>query len=297
MFEAYFDVSGSPGATEVLTLAGLVATRSRWEHLMMVWERAMARGGAKDKILHMRELAHSQKQYANWTEEAKINLLRKLFPILRTHVTYGVCVSIPIDAFDVTVGSKEMWDVRLPGASISLPHNFLLQLCMWFILKSIPSLSVARPVTFVFEQDAPRDPDTMREFYHRREAIGGPGIFREIRFSPKGPAPLQAADLIAYANHQIAIDQCTARGERQTKLRRFLREQIDALRSVIEDHFKPTPPQFVFGVYGAERLAWYRDALNQAVRKDPTLVDKSVETFIAAQVKMLKRRAATHGGK
>lgn len=256
-FEAYFDASGAVDSTEVLTLTGIVAAKKRWESFMPIWDRAMERGGVKGKILHMRELVPGQEQFQGWDEpEAKKHLLRKLFPIVGARITYGVSVSVPVGAFKSTIGAlPAQRDRERLGAM-----DFCLQSCMQFIKRRL-DVSKERPVTFIFEQDEEQEPNIQLMFYHLRREMDCVETFPEIRFAPKGPPPLQAADMIAYSSFQWALGQLGLHGRASrnlAELRPFLREM---LWRVVGKPRTETHKKYDFGMVSERLLAVHRDSL------------------------------------
>jgi hypothetical protein len=295
-FEAHFDASGAVDSTEVLTLSGLVAAKGRWDSFMPVWTRAMERGGAKGKILHMRELVPGQEQFQGWDEpEAKKHLLRKLFPIVRSHITYGVSVSVPVRGFTSTIGALPADHDRDRLNAM----DFCLQSCMQFIRRRL-DVSKERPVTFIFEQDEAQEPNIQRQFYHlRREMVRLHQIehveaFPEIRFVPKGPPPLQAADMIAYSSFQWALGQLGLDGQASRNLadlRPFLREM---LWSVVGKLCSEAHKKCDFGMVSERLLAMHRDSL-EAVRDRILAGDEATwcqmnESFQKADKEMQRAR-------
>jgi hypothetical protein len=64
MFTAYFDGSGSPDDTQVLAVAGFIASTEQWVEFERNWEEVLSRFDAPP--LHMRHFAHSIKEFADW---------------------------------------------------------------------------------------------------------------------------------------------------------------------------------------------------------------------------------------
>ena len=63
-FTAYFDGSGSPHDTPVVTVAGFIATADQWGEFERNWRDACASFGVS--ALHMRDYAHSRREFENW---------------------------------------------------------------------------------------------------------------------------------------------------------------------------------------------------------------------------------------
>lgn len=279
VFEAYLDASGDPDSTVVYTLACLTATRRRWEHFNKAWDLAMERGGAKGKILHMRELVPGRGQFAGWDDAAKERLLRKLFPLVLPHITFAVCTTVPVAAFRATVKA-------LPGEQKAQINelNFCLQASMQLVYNNV-ALSKDNPVTFTFEEDPPRDPDTHRQYLFLRGEIGA-DFFGGISFRPKGPPPLQVADMIAYSNYQCFSPV----HPEPTSLRPFLREMVARLAP------STTGKKCAFGGVSESLLrrhhATLMDNYRHAVTREEAFWREQQEHWQAAHKQMQRERDA-----
>lgn len=284
-FEAHCDVSGDPSSTPIFTMAALVATKQRWERFNVAWERAMARGGAAGKILHMRELIPGNGQFAGWEDEEKQFLLRKLFPQILPHVTLLVCPSVSVDAF-----AKHIRLTEAKKAEQLNEWNVCLQVCMEQIEENVTP-SAERPVTFFSEEDPAHDPDLLRQFYHLRGLRKGwADCFPPMVFKPKGPPPLQAADMIAYSANTYFADELAGRLGTQSVMRRFLRTMLIRLASSRTENI---PRRCAIGMFSEDLLRKHGARLTHEGRQinaDPVLRRAIVTCFDAAHDRMQKQR-------
>lgn len=277
IFDAYMDAAGDPNSTVVYTMSCLVAPRTRWKDFSRVWDAAMQRGDAAGKILHMRELMPakpSKGQFKGWEDDVhKIALLRKLFPIVQHLISFATCVTIPIGDYNRLIGGLGDPKFRLNE------HNFCLQNAMQFVVESM-KLRAGDAVYFVAEQDARIEADMMRQFYHLRTNIGGPDLFPEMKFAPKGPPPLQAADMVAYANHQFFADMLTTRPRGVREVCEFLSQSI---RNLGDSH------KCRFGFVSHKLLAEHQRTL-LGLNADAIYVRDSIEEFEKADKQMQRTR-------
>jgi hypothetical protein len=194
-FEAYFDHSYTgDGRSRVLTLGAVVATATRWERFSLAWKAAMKRGGADGKILHMADLMAGGGQFPGWTIVEQTNLLRKLVPVVRSHIGWGYAASIPVTDFEEMEGFHERSDPRKSMRPIGLAFQAMLQ-DMVVCAKPAPD----RPLYCYMEEDQLVEHYVTEQFHFIRSLRGWRDIVTLIRALPKGPAPLQAADMLAYA--------------------------------------------------------------------------------------------------
>jgi hypothetical protein len=69
-FIAYFDVSGHPDNTEILSVAGYLAQKDQWDLFEKRWQKILRKFGVSS--LHMKHFAHSIGEFESWkNDEAK----------------------------------------------------------------------------------------------------------------------------------------------------------------------------------------------------------------------------------
>jgi hypothetical protein len=87
-FTAYFDASGSPSdpGTPVLAVAGFISTDEQWIYFERNWKEVCDHFGVS--ALHMRDFAHSKKEFKNWLgdTERRNRFMERLISVIRTRV-------------------------------------------------------------------------------------------------------------------------------------------------------------------------------------------------------------------
>jgi hypothetical protein len=207
MFEAYLDGSDTVTGEPAATLSGLVAPAKRWKSFAVAWDQAMKRGGAGGKILHMADFALGYRDFTGWTEPRRKALLTKLVPVLLEHVCHAFCPSIPL----------RYWE-EIQGLSPDRPKHAMTPLLMnlQVVMEGIVELvkpAAADPVICFMEEDRAVEANVIRHFHYLRVSIPGwKDLFSDIIPLKKGPAPLQAADLVAYEGSRHISEQVVGKG-------------------------------------------------------------------------------------
>src|SRR5437016_5893715 len=98
VYEANYDHSiTGEGPTQTITLAVVVAPATVWTRCEGAWAKAMKRGGAEGRILHMKELVHGVGAFPDFKDVRKqTELLKRLVPVVREHVSWGFCASLAL---------------------------------------------------------------------------------------------------------------------------------------------------------------------------------------------------------
>jgi len=209
LYEAYMDDSWTgSGSARVFTLSCLVATSDAWCNFARAWEDAMECGGAKGKILHMKNLVHAvgskkpEDDFSGFTADKQKQLFIKLVPVVRQYVQLGLCGSLPMQLFEqfVPKPAKEK-----PSEWIT-PYILALQGTMEAVKDRLQP-SKEDPVVFFMEQNQLVEADATRQFYHLTKLRGWEEIFPIITPLPKGPAPLQCADMVVYEGSRYSSEQ------------------------------------------------------------------------------------------
>lgn len=227
MYEAYYDYSHTgDGATEVVSLAALVAPASVWARFSIAWTAAMARGGAEGKVLHMRDVVHGRRAFEGWDVERQTHLFKRLVPICGRYIAHGFILSYPLAYFDgVTVINQ-----RANRAHVSVLG--LLQAALEGINERVPA-TAADPVISFMECDPAIEADLTRHFYSLTGLRGWQEVFPQLRWLSKGPAPLQAADLCVYEHSRYVSEQVLGNSRRRS---RALYTQLRYLRQLEFKH-------------------------------------------------------------
>jgi hypothetical protein len=201
VYEAYYDASrtGVRGRlSDAITLACLVAPAKVWIRFSDAWNAAMKRGGAEGKILHMKDLVHGVGDWTGWKDSDKqAALFRKLLPVCRKFISHGFCLSYPTFYWN---------QATVISTRPTSPLHELFQAAMDGMM-TVMKPTESDPVHSFMEQDELVEHDITRHFYYLARAKGRERIFPSMDSLPKGPAPLQAADMVAYEGSRFISEQ------------------------------------------------------------------------------------------
>ena len=236
---------GTPA--HALSVSALVAPLGRWEKFCEAWAGAMERGGAKGKILHMKEFAHGatikNSEWSGWDKARQRQLLDKLLPVVNEHVAFGVCDSYPIARWDEIPGFRA--DPGVVDGDLTA-----IRLSLQGVLEGIfhavhPTES--DPVVFFMETDDAIELDMTRQFYALTKVRGWRAL---PTFTPvdKGPAPLQAADMVVYEGGRQFSEQVIDKVARDPRGLYLALEKNPRLRFSFTTHE-------ILAAHGAEILA------------------------------------------
>lgn len=204
IWEGYLDESTTDeqehGGGRVYSVACLIATSEVWDDLAVSWNEAMKSCRAEGKVLHMKHLLHGAKgtEWEGWDEERRRPLLDALATVIESYPIIGYCGSIPLDAHEELYlphggndGPMSPYQLALHGtmeafidASVTLPPA----------LKPSPD----NPVMLFMERNQLVEADLTHQFFHLTASRKWEAMFPSIVPVPKGPPPLQAADMVAY---------------------------------------------------------------------------------------------------
>lgn len=253
VWEGYLDESATDdgnGGGKVQTLSTLIAPSWMWRPFSHAWSGTMTACGAEGKILHMKQFLHSvpnddpRFDWAGWTSAQKKNLLTKIIDLFDAFLMTGYCGSMLQSDYEELILPLADSDGPLTPYQLSLQgalENFLTY------ASDIPSFmrpSESNPVLFFMEQNQMLEADVMHQFFHLTRFRGWEKIFPSITPIPKGPAPLQAADVIAYEGSTYAsrhVFGVTSREPRASFLRLKQRPMLafaHAPRTLLEKYRK-----------------------------------------------------------
>lgn len=212
--EAYIDGSGTgKDSSRVYTVSCLVAPSFVWEQFSADWEDALKCCDAAGKIVHMKTLVHGVSEWEGWNEKRREALFKKLMTVVRRHQPLGYCYSLALKDFE---------EIMNPADQLE-PFEMLLNSAM-LSLKNYLRPTKENPVIFFMEQDQLLEAGAMRQFFHRTEGRGWKDIFPTIVPVPKGPEPLQVADVVAYEGSRFSSEHVF--GSTGRKPRRLYEELV-----------------------------------------------------------------------
>jgi len=194
--EAYLDSSETGnGRSRAYTLSCLVAPSVVWEHFSVAWAESLKCSGAEGKIVHMKNLVHRVGEWEGWTKSQERSLFEKLIVVIRQYKPVGFCYSLPLQDFEETTNPADEFR----------PFELLLDSVM-LSTKETFNPTKDNPVVFFMEQDRVVEAGAMQQFFHRTAGRGWTDIFPIFVPLPKGPEPLQLADMLVYEGSRFASE-------------------------------------------------------------------------------------------
>jgi len=200
MITAYFDASGSPSHTPVMSLGGLVSTAEKWIAFSDQWEACLEAIGAS--ALHMREFAHSEGEFSSWKndEPRRRRFLNGLMWAIENHVEYSVACSVSMKDYRAI-------DTRYRLTEFMKPYTLVASTCASAIIPwAKHKRQEPRDIVYIFEKGDVDQDDVRRCWDSQFLSYGISPIF--LKKEDKLPAseacapirPFEAADLITYEN-------------------------------------------------------------------------------------------------
>lgn len=94
MFTIYFDASGSPDSTNILSVAGLIAPVEQWMRFERDWKAILGEFGVSE--LHMKKFAHSAGEFSKWkgNEAIRRRFLSRLIAEIKVRVRHSFVNSV-----------------------------------------------------------------------------------------------------------------------------------------------------------------------------------------------------------
>src|ERR1700729_2721075 len=94
MFTVYFDVSGHPDNTDVVSVGGFAANAGQWIRFEKEWKKVLADYGMGS--LHMKHFAHSTGEYTSWKgdESRRRAFLSALIVVIKKRVRHSFVSSV-----------------------------------------------------------------------------------------------------------------------------------------------------------------------------------------------------------
>jgi hypothetical protein len=197
---AFFDASGSPGDTTVVSLAGLVSTAERWAAFAEEWQQCLEAFGVS--ALHMKHFAHSEGEFSSWKDDEpkRRRLLSALLYAIENHIDYTAAVSVWMKDYNAT-------DKHYRLSEFMRPYTLGASTCVSSILRWARASQLdAGGIAYIFEEGDTDQSDVSRcwralfaeynvspIFLKKVDRFPGSEISAPIR-------PFEAADLVAYEN-------------------------------------------------------------------------------------------------
>jgi hypothetical protein len=204
MISAHFDDSGTHTASDVVVVAGVLATEGRLACLERGWKRELEKPieGRKRSLkrFHMTDCFNGNGEYAGWSRTETD---------YHCHLLHELMIGNDISAYGVACSRKD-YDEFVTGDLrdiLGTPEGFCIRNCFVRSLAWMDRTVFDPEVRFIFDN---RTPSVMRDakaVYDAYERIIGVENLRGISFeSSSSTALLQAADLVAWEFYQHAKD-------------------------------------------------------------------------------------------
>ena len=200
MLRVYFDESGHPADSPVVSVAGVVSTEQGWCAFEEQWEVVLKRyrvcGG-----LHMKDYAHRRGEFSGWTDGQREQFARELVSILRQHVCFGFECSLPMAHWNEVMRDKLVTRLQKRG-----PLMFLFRCCLDAIQET-NLLPQEEPIACQFESNEFIVGAATTTFEEWRKEFGQQNRFPQFGFLQKGTIHgLEAADLLAYEGRKELLE-------------------------------------------------------------------------------------------
>ena len=192
LYSAYFDESGTHAGSDVVVVAGYVASSSHWIDFSIEWQRALDEFGIS--YFHMTDFANGAKAYAAWNKEQRRDRLNRLIDIISRHVFSSVAYAIPMKSFNKIFSAR--------SKSICGGAYGLATACCFTEMGQVASdPGVDGWIEYVFES-GDKDAGTVRKIVNshlRDPETNAMYRFHSLSYADKHHCqPLQAADMLAY---------------------------------------------------------------------------------------------------
>jgi uncharacterized protein DUF3800 len=200
MFIAYFDESGDPSNTEVMTIAGLVARAKDWERFEGKWMRTLRRFHLSE--FHMSEYENRQGEFSKLDNDQRVKLVAELAAILKNTIVFAVANSLPIQAWKDILG-KEIEAKRGRGEYL-MTYIMLFDSCLLTIAEEV-ILPPEKTIACVFDQNSVAQHFSSAYYQALLGVRGYKSVFGSITYADRRKiVPLQAADMLAYEGYKHA---------------------------------------------------------------------------------------------
>ena len=198
IFSAYFDASGHPDQTDVLTVAGYAAAVDSWVRFDREWQGILQAEGVS--AFHMTDFASGEREFATWKgkEPEKVERRRRFIEEL-TRCLQRNCAKFFRESLFIPDYEKVNQEFMLSEA-IGLPYAVCCSLATFSLREWVSDLGALDTLLYFFE-DGDKDKGSFEKMH---KAIYGVNP----KFLDKSEAiAFQAADFNAW-KMRIALHEC-----------------------------------------------------------------------------------------
>ncbi len=211
MLYAYFDESGHPADSQVVSIAAVVAPIFKWHIFEDEWRRILDYYGIpENKGLHMTDYENRRGEFSGWdrNDPRSIPFISAMADVLTEHIQFGCVFSIIMNEWETLIQD------RFPDLFERKRSSFivLLQTCLEAIHQALPE---DQPVACMFEETkflagaAPAHFAQWKTLWGLEERFDG-----SLSFGKKYKYPaLQGADMLAYEGAKHVLNQAVKRGQ------------------------------------------------------------------------------------
>jgi len=192
MLVCYLDDSGKDPQNRIITLAGFVAPEDAWRSFEAEVESWFTEFGVK--VLHTKELHHTDGEFKGWTVLRKQAFVARLCQAMSHHLPVGVSMS----ALKETYATRAAESDRKRTVT---PYTFCFQVINDWILRDIRVGRAANAdgVAYIIEAGNEHNSEAEEQFHAVRKLHDLGATLRSICFVGKDSCrAIQMADLIAF---------------------------------------------------------------------------------------------------
>jgi hypothetical protein len=236
MLSVYFDASGTHRESDVVVIAGWIATDHQWERFTREWTEILDGAGLEPPVFHATEFERPGMP-DGWSPSKKIKVRQRLITKIqkRTRDQFGVAVVVP--------------DYRQAAHEGLTPNLTPLAFAVMEVVKKVGNWAVSLPkahsIRYYFEEQSEQRGDVANgmDFIRSRGTLLERFRCAAWGWVPKEAPPAQAADMLAYEIWKESISGLLA-----TPRSRPMRRSLQALT-----HLVPRYTYYAANTWAAER--------------------------------------------
>lgn len=197
---AYFDASGTHATSQVVVVAGYVATYERWRTFQSKWKNILAKEGLE--FFHMTDFENRKGPYKDWSQKQRLHVIKKLIDAIKQRTLFGVAVMTANDEYQAN-------KYKFPFLDSYSAFTFSISQVLHSIANWAERNRYSGEIDYFLEQGDG----------YKRELDGFKRSIEEeqwrkdrLRYGMLGTLdkrdnyPLQAADILAYENYKEALN-------------------------------------------------------------------------------------------
>jgi hypothetical protein len=184
LFSAYFDASGAPDDCDAVVVAGFIAEAGQWVEFERNWQDALR--AFEVSGLHMKEYAHSLKEFSSWRGDQKRRaaFLERLVSIVKIRTLHSFVTAVMMDGYREVDKRYCLSETQRPFAPGGI--SCVDKVRKWAAQQNIPQNSIA-----YFFEDGDKDKGNLTQALERHYDLN------PIYLKKTGSCAFQAADLLA----------------------------------------------------------------------------------------------------